>query len=61
VQAWLPVHQIYQGNCGGASLDDVLKYYHLNHGHDNLDFAGSPDERNWNAWKNASGAHAPGE
>jgi phenol hydroxylase P3 protein len=61
VQAWLPVHQIYQGNCGGASLDDVLKYYHLNHGHDNLDFAGSPDERNWNAWKDASGGHAPSE
>ena len=24
VQAWLPVHQIYQGNCGGPTLPDVL-------------------------------------
>ncbi|QQX87833.1 aromatic/alkene/methane monooxygenase hydroxylase/oxygenase subunit alpha [Cupriavidus necator] len=50
-QAWLPVHQIYQGNCGGATLEDVLKWYRLNPGADNLDFEGSQDQRNWNAWK----------
>ena len=50
-QAWLPVHQIFQGNCGGASLDDVLQWYRLNPGADNLDFEGSQDQKNWNTWK----------
>ena len=27
VQAWLPVHQIFQGNCGGATVPDVLDCY----------------------------------
>ena len=26
-QAWLPVHQIYQGNCGAADLPGVLQWY----------------------------------
>jgi len=53
VQAWLPVHQIYQGNCGGAEMEDVLgEYYRMNLGVDNLDFKGSPDEARWNAWHN---------
>jgi len=62
VQAWLPVHQIYQGNCfpEGAdptapdfdALAEVLKYYHVNHGRDNLDFEGSEDQRNFDAWRN---------
>lgn len=51
VQAWLPVHQIYQGNCGGASLDDVLRWYRLDAGKDNLDFEGSEDQRNFAAWR----------
>lgn len=51
VQAWLPVHQIFQGNCGGASLPEVLEWYHLNTGADNLDYHGSPDEAVWDAWK----------
>ena len=52
VQAWLPVHQIFQGNCGGPDVDDILKdYYRMNVGHDNLDMKGSPDEARWNKWK----------
>jgi len=51
VQAWLPVHQIFQGNCGGATLPEVLEWYHLNTGADNLDYHGSPDEAVWDAWK----------
>lgn len=50
VQSWLPVHQIFQGNCGGAGLPDVLKYYNLNFGSDNLDYAGSPEHELWKKW-----------
>jgi phenol hydroxylase P3 protein len=57
-QAWLPVHQIYQGNCGGASLGDVLDWYRINQGADNLDFEGSQDQKNWRAWKGEPGAAA---
>lgn len=52
VQAWLPVHQIFQGNCGGPGLEDILKdYYKITPGVDNMDFKGSVDEANWNKWK----------
>ncbi len=51
VQAWLPVHQIYQGNCGGSTIPDVLKWYHLDHGRDNLEFEGSEDQKNFAAWR----------
>ncbi len=51
VQAWLPVHQIYQGNCGGAGIEDVLKWYNLNLGVDNLDYENSPDQKLWNEWQ----------
>ena len=60
VQAWLPVHQIYQGNCfpegtdptveGFDPLAAVIKYYNLEHGRDNLDFEGSEDQKNFEAW-----------
>ena len=50
VQSWLPVHQIFQGNCGGASVEDVLKWYNMNLGADNMDFAGSPEDQFWSAW-----------
>ncbi|MDE3009357.1 MAG: aromatic/alkene/methane monooxygenase hydroxylase/oxygenase subunit alpha [Pseudomonadota bacterium] len=63
IQAWLPVHQIYQGNCfepgtdptapGFDPLAAVLQHYHLNFGRDNLDFEGSEDQRNFAAWKGA--------
>lgn len=51
IHSWLPVHQIYQGNCGGATLEDVLNWYHIGFGRDNLDFNGSQDQANWNKWK----------
>ncbi|MBT6459304.1 MAG: YHS domain-containing protein [Planctomycetaceae bacterium] len=51
VHAWLPVHQIFQGNCGGGGLDKVIEYYHLADGEANLDFKGSPDEKRWNEWQ----------
>ena len=48
MQAWLPVHQIYQGNCGGAELPKVLSdYYHINIGEDNFEYVGSPDQKRW--------------
>jgi len=55
VQAWLPVHQIYQGNCGGASLEEVLRWYHIEQDADNMDFGVSPDLRNWRRWKGEAG------
>ena len=61
VQAWLPVHQIYQGNCfpegtdptveGFDPLAAVLKYYNLEHGRDNLDFDISEDKKNFAEWR----------
>ena len=57
VQSWLPVHQIYQGNCGGADLNDVLgEYYRLNNGVDNLEYNGSPDDQRWREWKGLQSA-----
>ncbi|EIT70478.1 phenol hydrolase subunit alpha [Hydrocarboniphaga effusa AP103] len=60
IQAWLPVHQIYQGNCFPADVDptapdfnplaEVLRYYGMNVGHDGGDYEGSPDSRNWESW-----------
>ena len=61
VQSWLPVHQIYQGNCFKADVDPtqpgfdplaaVLDWYGLNVGRDNFDFEGSEDQRNFAAWR----------
>lgn len=52
VQAWLPVHQIFQGNCGGPDLDDILsKYYNFNLGADNADMKDSGDMQRWKSWK----------
>ena len=52
VQSWLPVHQIFQGNCGGPDVGDILKdFYRMNVGADNMDIKGSPDEKRWKAWK----------
>jgi phenol hydroxylase P3 protein len=52
VQAWLPPNQIFQGNCGGATIPEVLQWYKIEHGVDNLDYVGSPDEKMWNKLKN---------
>ena len=61
IQAWLPAHQILQGNCfpegadpsapGFDPMAEVFKYYHLQPGQDNRDYVGSPDEANWLKWK----------
>ena len=60
VQAWLPVHQIYQGNCfpegtdptvpGFNPLAAVMEYYHMVPGADSGDFNTSPDRENWERW-----------
>jgi phenol hydroxylase P3 protein len=50
VQSWLPVHQIFQGNCGGATVPDVLNWYRMNVGADNMDYVGSPDDKLWSEW-----------
>lgn len=64
VQAWLPVHQIYQGNCFRAGTDpaqpgfeplkEVLQYYGFHDGQDNFEFLDSPDCRNWEKWTGRS-------
>ena len=52
VHAWLPVQQIFQGNCGGADVETVLKdYYRINMGADNMEYSGSPDDLRWKVWK----------
>lgn len=51
IQAWMPVHQIFQGNCGGQSLDEVIKWFQYNVGEDNMDYHGSPDEKRWKNMK----------
>ena len=71
IQAWLPVHQIYQGNCfpegtdptveGFNPLEAVLKYYNFNMGRDNMAYEGSEDQTNWLKWKDAGKAEAPDE
>lgn len=68
-QAWLPAHQILQGHCFLPEADpsapdfdptaEVLKYYHLQSGHDNMDYQGSPDETNWLKWKGLAPQHQP--
>ncbi|MGB3750793.1 MAG: YHS domain-containing protein, partial [Arcobacteraceae bacterium] len=52
IQAWLPPHQIFQGNCGGATIPEVLKWYKIEQGQENMDYVGSPDEAMWNKLKN---------
>ncbi|MGB0747539.1 MAG: aromatic/alkene/methane monooxygenase hydroxylase/oxygenase subunit alpha [Magnetospiraceae bacterium] len=51
VQSWLPVHQIFQGNCGGADVADVLKWYKINLGADNMDQNVSPEQELWDEWQ----------
>ena len=60
VQAWLPVHQIYQGNCfrpgtdptapGFDPLAEVLQYYGFHVGEDGGEYLGSLDAKNWTKW-----------
>ena len=68
IQSWLPVHQIYQGNCFNGGTDPtaegfdplmaVLAYYNINVGRDNFDYKGSEDEKNFNAWRNAASSNS---
>jgi phenol hydroxylase P3 protein len=65
VQSWLPVHQIYQGNCfkpgtdpsqaGFDPLAAVMDYYEVKVGEDNFDFEGSQDQKNFNEWRGDDG------
>jgi phenol hydroxylase P3 protein len=50
IQAWLPVHQIYLGNCGGPTVPDVLAWYGIVPGVDNGPFEASADKANWEKW-----------
>ncbi len=51
VQAWLPMPQFYQGNCGGGGVEEFFKWVHLVPGQDNMDFEGSQDQQNFARWK----------
>jgi phenol hydroxylase P3 protein len=50
IQAWMPPQQIFQGNCGGATIPEVLKYYNFTE-HDGGEHLHSRDHANWTAWK----------
>ncbi|MCY1177680.1 YHS domain protein [compost metagenome] len=51
VQAWLPVHQILQGNCGAGDVEGVVRdYYNINSGEDNFEYLGSAEHRRWQDW-----------
>jgi phenol hydroxylase P3 protein len=52
VQARLPVHQILQGNCGGADVEAVVRdYYNIAFGEDNFDYQDSPEHQRWRQWQ----------
>jgi phenol hydroxylase P3 protein len=61
IQAWLPVHQVYMGNCWPEGTDPtaegfhpLLKYLewcHIENGKDNCDYEGSGDQANFAAWR----------
>ena len=48
-QAMIPPQQIYQGNCGGEAIPDVLDWYHFTGGIGG-EYKGSIDETNWKKW-----------
>ncbi len=54
VQAWLPVHQIYQGNCGGPTIPEVLDWYGIQPG-DSGEYRTSADAKNWTHWHEPAG------
>jgi phenol hydroxylase P3 protein len=49
VQSWLPVHEIYKGNCGGPTVPQVLDWYNIQPG-DNGEYQGSLDQQSWATW-----------
>ena len=52
VHAWMPVQNIFQGNCGGGTLPEVLEWYKVKFGQDNCDYIGSEDEAAFKAMQN---------
>lgn len=50
IQSWLPVHQIYLGNCGGPTVPEVLAWYGFELGVDNGAYETSPDRQSWDEW-----------
>lgn len=68
-QSWLPVHQIYQGNCFNEGVDPtaegfdplaaVLDWYGIKQGEDNMEFEGSLDQKNFAQWSGKT--QTPGE
>ena len=64
VQAWMPVHQIYLGNCGGPTIPDVLAWYGYVDG-DSGEMIGNVDHTNWKKWhaqvEDSVGGREPGE
>jgi phenol hydroxylase P3 protein len=59
VQAWLPVHQILQGNCGGPSVSEVLAWYGVEDG-DAGEYTDSVDQRVWQKWHAGADAQRAG-
>ncbi len=69
-QAWLPVHQIYQGSCypedinpaspGDSPVREVLRFYGVEGGKDNGEFASSADRRHFADWSGRVGGGARG-
>ena len=67
-QAWLPVHQIYQGNCypddinpaspGDSPVREMLRYLGVTGGQDNGDFSTSPDRKHF-AQRSERKPHTP--
>jgi len=64
IQAWLPVHQVYMGNCwpegtdptaeGFNPLAKYLEWCHIDIGKDGGDYEGSSDQANFAAWRGAA-------
>ena len=55
MQAWLPVHQIYQGNCGGPTVPEVLDWYGIKDGVDNGEYLTLARQGvNWDKWHAAA-------
>ncbi|MGB0747650.1 MAG: aromatic/alkene/methane monooxygenase hydroxylase/oxygenase subunit alpha [Magnetospiraceae bacterium] len=51
VQAWLPMNQLFQGTCGGGSIEGWMDWVSLSNGVDNGDYAKSEDRKNFEAWR----------
>ena len=49
-QAYIPPQQIYQGNCGGASLEDYRRWLHIKD-EETGEYYGSEDHVMWEQWQ----------